>query len=208
MVRMAMRVDEPRERFVADAALGREQRQREPLVPDVAGVDQHMPVAAFQHDVVRGQPVADEDVQLRREEGGGQESLGRVVLREPSAVPLPLRNGCRRRLPMADRGDAVQRRRPRSLGEYVLRRPWRAASLRNARGGWQSGRKIFTSATRSASVGAACSMRTRSGPAKRMRPSFCTSAINAPDRTEGAARTAAWSTRARHRASRRPSVSG
>ena len=46
-------------------------------------------------------------------------------------------------------------------------------------------RKSRTSATRSASVGAARSMRMRSGPAKRMRPSFCTSRISLPGSNGG-----------------------
>src|SRR5437667_1515299 len=36
----------------------------------ITRVDQHVPVAALEQDVVRRQPVADENMQLRRQRGG------------------------------------------------------------------------------------------------------------------------------------------
>ena len=64
VVGVAMRVDHSRERLVANAARRAKKRERERRVPHVPGVDQHMAVAAFQQHVVRGEPVADEDMQL------------------------------------------------------------------------------------------------------------------------------------------------
>ena len=71
VIGMAMGVDDVRERLVAEPARRREQRKRQRRVADVSRVDQHVAVVAFQQHVVRRQPVANEDVKLRRQGSGG-----------------------------------------------------------------------------------------------------------------------------------------
>jgi hypothetical protein len=65
VIAMAMRVHRGARALVADTLRRRKQRQRQWRVAHVARVDQHMPVATLEQDVVGGQPVADEDVELR-----------------------------------------------------------------------------------------------------------------------------------------------
>src|SRR5437868_12056725 len=108
-----MRIDDFRQHRAVQALTRSEQRERERDVLHVSGIDYNGVGAAFQKNVVRRHPVANEDVHLRRDH---------------------------------------------------------LSFAKNSR----------TSDTRSSSVGATCSMRMRSGPAKRMRPSRCTSRISLP----------------------------
>ena len=66
-----MRVDQSRERRVAETLPGRQQRESQGCVARVAGVDQDVAVAALEQHLVRREPVANEDMDLRREMGGG-----------------------------------------------------------------------------------------------------------------------------------------
>ena len=66
MIGVTVRVDDPGEGLVAQSARRLEECQRQRRVADVSGVDQHVAVAAAQDDVVRREPVADEDMELRR----------------------------------------------------------------------------------------------------------------------------------------------
>ena len=70
VVAVAVRVDQSRQRLVADPRGRREQRQRQRRVAHVAGVDQHVSITALEQHVVRRKPVADEDVHLRRQRRG------------------------------------------------------------------------------------------------------------------------------------------
>ena len=72
VIGVAMGVDEQRQRIIAESARARQQREGQRRVATIARVDQHVPVATLQKDVVRRQPVADEDVQLRRQRDAGR----------------------------------------------------------------------------------------------------------------------------------------
>ena len=68
VIAVAMRVDQARQRLLAEP-LGRcEQRQCQRCVAYVARVDQHGFVRAPEQDIVRGQPVADEYVHTLRKD--------------------------------------------------------------------------------------------------------------------------------------------
>ena len=66
MVGVAVRVDDFRQRVVTQPARRTQQRQSQRRVAHVAGVDQYMTIWTPEHDVVRREPVADEDVNLCR----------------------------------------------------------------------------------------------------------------------------------------------
>src|SRR5215471_19720530 len=66
---MAVRIDQLCQGLGANALRRRNQRERERRMAGETRIDQDMAVAALEQDVVRRQPVADEDVELRRQEG-------------------------------------------------------------------------------------------------------------------------------------------
>ena len=65
VVAVAVGVDEFCQRRTVEPLRRREQRQRHWHVPDVPGVDQDISTSSLEQYVVRRQPVADEDMQLR-----------------------------------------------------------------------------------------------------------------------------------------------
>ena len=66
MIAVAMRVNEPGKRRIADALRRCQECERERRMAYIPRVDQHVAVAALEQNIVRRQPVANEDVELRQ----------------------------------------------------------------------------------------------------------------------------------------------
>ena len=153
-----MRVDELRQRRVAEHRVRSQQRQRQRRVTDIAGVDQHVPIATSCSSTLFA-PTASRARRrdlLRRK--GDRHGHAHALRADPSGRPfgtITLRAGARGNSRGGGRSSC---RRPRSSGQLAQELLHQRDAVSERRCGALDAHAI--------------------GPAKRMRPSLCTSRIS------------------------------